>query len=95
MNQVPMSDQTVCYLRCLVEAQIQALYDDPNGFAVDFGEAGNQGHSLAERIKIGVKQELHELREACNALRLEFDEVVKQEATPTEINRLQQIIGGN
>lgn len=91
---VPMDGQALCYLRCLVERDVQMLYDDPNGQEVDFGEAGNAEHSRTERLRIGVAMQLQMMKNAAAALHLDWDEVVAQESTDFERVRIEQILRG-
>lgn len=89
---VPMDGQVLCYLRCVVERDVQNLYDDPEGLAVSFGEEGDKKYTLAQRTAIGVAQQLDILKKAVATLHLDWDEVVEQESTPFERSRIEQIL---
>jgi len=85
---VPMSEPVLSLLRCLLDAQVAALYDDPNGFAVD-----ETSRDLAERVKIGVRMEMAQLKAACLTLRMDWKETVLTNATDFEISRMCEITG--
>ncbi len=78
---VDIPDDTVCFLRTLVEAQVQNLYDDPVAFQTD----GDDG------IRLGVAMEMSFLKNSCAALNLDWDEVVQQESTEYERERIDAI----
>lgn len=81
---VPLDGNVVCYLRMLIERDVQAFYDDPYGVCYD--------PSTTLTLGTSIRMQYWQLRRACHQLKIDWDEVVQQEANPVEIKRMDELL---